>query len=80
LFNDADLDDYLVMFEILDNVYEHNLITRDMVYDAFSYDLEKAYENKEIQEFIRSVRKQEHEANDYDGFEALAKEMSDNYE
>jgi cell division protein FtsX len=32
--------------------------------------------NKEIQEFIRSVRQQEREASDYDGFEALAKEMS----
>jgi hypothetical protein len=64
------------MFELLDNAYEHHLISQDMVYDGFSYDLEKAYENKEIQEFIRSVRQQEHEATDYDGFEALAKEMS----
>jgi hypothetical protein len=75
-FSDADLDDYLVMFELLDNAYKHHLITQDMVYDAFSYDLEKAYENKEIQEFIKSVGQQEHEVSDYEGFEALAKEMS----
>ncbi len=75
-FTEADLDDYLVMFELLDTVYDNHLITREMVDDAFSFDIEKAYQNKEIQSFIAQVRSQENDNALYGGFEKLNREFS----
>jgi hypothetical protein len=75
-FSEADLDDYLVMFELLDTVYDNHLITREMVDDAFSFDIEKAYQNKETQSFMAQVRSQENDNALYGGFEKLNREFS----
>jgi hypothetical protein len=64
------------MFELLDTVYDNHLITREMVDDAFSFDIEKAYQNKEIQSFMAQVRSQENDNALYGGFEKLNREFS----
>jgi hypothetical protein len=45
--------DYLNIYETLDDLCQHGLISGEMVFQNFSYDLEKAYANKDIQDLIR---------------------------
>jgi len=69
-YTEIDIDNYLVMWELLNNIYENRLITEDMLYDAFSYDIEKTYCNKEIQQYISRTRKEGEDL--YMGFRDLA--------
>jgi len=73
-FDDSDIDRYLVIFELLHNIFKKHLITEYMLYDAFSYDIQKAYEHPEIQHFIKEVRKTNgDDLGLYNGFELLGK-------
>lgn len=74
-FTSDDIDSYLVMWETLDNLYQHKLISEDMVYDTFSYDIEAAYCNLEIRSYIKQQRAENPEAFLYVGFEELALRM-----
>jgi hypothetical protein len=53
---DADVEEYIGIFEDLGYFIEDNLIISKMAYDHFSYDIEKAWCNKDVQRIIREAR------------------------
>jgi len=72
-FSEDDLEQYLDLWEGLNDWYVKGLINKEMFYNSYSYDIGKAYENVEVQNFIKESQK---EAPDfYIGFQNLAKEM-----
>jgi hypothetical protein len=81
--SDADVEEYIGVFEDLGYFLKDNLIAKKMAYDHFSYDITKAWCNGTVQETIRKAR-----ANDksktaptdpmYGNIESLAKEYLDN--
>jgi hypothetical protein len=68
---DDELEDFLDKYELLDAAYRHDIIRRDMAYDAFSYDLETALRDPKVRRFISESRGEE--ADFYDGVIELAK-------
>ena len=55
-FMNEKVDDYLMMWALLDEVVDKNLITPEMASDAFSYDVEKAYCNPDIKKYVQEVQ------------------------
>jgi len=49
------------------------MINKDLFYNEYSYDVEKAYDNAEVQSYLKDIRKDE--ADYYEGFDNLAKQM-----
>ncbi len=58
-FTDEKVDDYLMMWGLLDDVVDKNLITDEMASDAFSYDVEKAYCNPDIKKYVQESQAEE---------------------
>jgi hypothetical protein len=80
---DADLEEYIGMFEDMGYFITEDLIGAKMAYDHLSYDIEKAWCNSEVQETIRKARaadKSKTAQSDplYGNFEKLAKEYLEN--
>ena len=72
-FSEDDLEEYLDLWEGLNDIYVKGLINKEMFYNSYSYDIGKAYDNAEVQTFVKESQR---EAPDfYTGFENLAKEM-----
>jgi hypothetical protein len=68
--DDEAIDDFLGKYELLAAAYSHNLIDREMAYDAFSYDLETALRDAKVKRFLLDAR---HDEGDfYDGVLKLA--------
>jgi hypothetical protein len=72
-FTEEDLEGYLDLWEGLHDLYVKGLISKDMFYNSYSYDIEKAYDNPEVQAFVKESQKESPEF--YTGFQNLAKEM-----
>jgi hypothetical protein len=53
---DADVEEYIGIFEDVGYFIEDNLIIAKMAYDHFSYDIEKAWCNNDVQRIIREAR------------------------
>jgi hypothetical protein len=76
---DADVEEYIGIFEDMGYFIKDSLITEKMAYDHFSYDIEKAWCNTTIQETLRKERandksKTAQSAPIYGNFERLAKQ------
>lgn len=56
-FSQSDVEGYLGIYETIANLYEKNLISREMIEANFSYDIAKAYRNDEIKNLIRVEQK-----------------------
>jgi len=77
--SDADVEEYIGVFEDLGSFLKDNLITAKMAYDHFSYDIAKAWCNTTVQETIRKSRATDRSKTAstdpmYGNFESLAKE------
>jgi len=72
-FTTTDIDRYLGIYELLNNVSEVGLINDNMLYNAFSYDIVKTYQNKEIQNYLLKIRKEDDSF--FRGFEILAQDL-----
>ncbi|HVS82202.1 MAG TPA: hypothetical protein VHE60_10750 [Pyrinomonadaceae bacterium] len=72
-FSTDDLEGYLGIFDSLNDLYVKNMVSKDLFYNEYSYDIERAYDHPEIQSFLKEIRKAE--ADYYIGFDSLAKEM-----
>jgi hypothetical protein len=72
-FSQDDLEGYLDLWEGLSDVYAKGLISKDMFYNSYSYDIENTYNNPEVQAFVKESQKESTEF--YTGFENLAKQM-----
>src|SRR5215472_13453472 len=80
---DADVEEYIGLFEDVGYFIVENLIAAKMAYDHFSYDIEKAWCNVSVRETIEQERatdrsKTAHSDPLYGNFEKLAKEYLDN--
>lgn len=73
IFTDELVDDYLGQYETLAVLYRENLIDHEMANQVFSYDLEEAYQNAEIQKHIKEEDKFNNDL--WTGFIYLAKEF-----
>jgi len=74
-FTEGQIDNYLVEWELINNFYDHSLISQETLYDAFAYDIEKAYCNREIRQYMAKVRRNENNADMYGGFEEISKKF-----
>ncbi len=57
--DDEAIDEFLGNYELLDAAYRHGLISVDMAYDAFEYDLETALEDARVRRFVTDARTKE---------------------
>lgn len=71
------LDWYLAEYETLDDLYQSDLITCRMIYNEFSYDLEKAYKNKDVMAEV--VKERKGDTSLWQGFLKLGKKFDDGY-
>ncbi len=76
-FTAAQLGWYLGEYETLDDLYRSGLITCRMMYNEFSYDLEKAYENKDVMAEVAKERKEDPTI--WQGFLDLGREFDKNH-
>ena len=72
-FTTTDIDRYLGAYELLNNVSVAGLISDDMLYNAFAYDVVKTYQNKEIQDYLAKTRQEDNSF--FRGFGALAQDI-----
>jgi|GEM_PF-735462 len=72
-FTEDDLEGYLGIFDALSDLYEKGMINKELFYNNYSYDIEKAYDNSEVQSYLKELRKTE--ADDYIGFDDIAQQM-----
>jgi hypothetical protein len=72
-FTNDDLEGFLDIFDSLNDVYAKDLISKDMFYNSYSYDIQKTYDNDEVQTHLKEIRKED--PGFYSGFESLAKQM-----
>jgi hypothetical protein len=56
-FKDLAIEQYISVFESIGYLVEGNLILRKMAYNEFSYDVEKAWCNGDVQRVIADARK-----------------------
>lgn len=69
-FTPMQVDDYLGIYETVDELYQSGLIKRNMVYNSFSYFVVKTYEHPEVQKYIQDLQKTDPEL--FSGFQHLA--------
>lgn len=74
-FDEDDLEQYLDLWEGLNDLYVKGLISKEMFYNSYSYDIDKAYSKAEVQSFVKESRKESPDF--YTGLENLAKEMKE---
>jgi len=72
-FTTTDIDNYLGIYELMNNVHEAHLITDDMLYNAFSYIFVSTFQNKEIIDYLNNIRKDDQAL--FYGSESLAKDL-----
>lgn len=72
-FQEQDLDNLLGEWNLIARFNQLSILSDDLVYEQFSFDLVKAYENTEIKSYINRVRKENNDNLFYADFEWLAK-------
>ena len=72
-FTTTDIDRYLGAYELLNNVSVAGLISDDMLYNAFAYDIMKTYQDKEIQDYLSKIR--QGDSSFFRGFGVLAQDL-----
>lgn len=75
MFSADDLEGYLGIFDSLNDLYDKSMINKDLFYNEYSYDVEKLYDNAEVQSYLKDIRQAE--ADYYSGVDNLAKKMKD---
>ena len=72
-FTTTDIDHYLTIYELLNNVNEAGLISDDMLYNGFAYDIIRTFQNQEIKNYLSDLRKEDNTF--FAGFESLARSL-----
>lgn len=76
-FKERLLDEYISIFELLGNLVHDKVITDQMAYNDLGYNLEKAWCNQDVQQYIAYARKVDKNISGsnayYIGFEHMAK-------
>lgn len=74
-FTTDDLDLFLGVYNQLSDVYDKGLISQGLLYSNFSYGLMRAYQNEEIQEYLKKIRTEDESY--FQGFDILGEFMKD---
>lgn len=72
-FSNQEIDNYLVIWELIDHALENGVLDDSSAYDAFSFDVEHAYCSPFIKSFVLVARKRDEEPEEYGGFTNLAR-------
>ena len=76
-FSDTQIDEYIGNYETMGNLAHDNIISRRMAYNELGYEIEKAWCNKDVQNYIKMAREADKNTSGpktfYIGFEELAK-------
>ncbi len=72
-FTTTDVDRYLGVYELLNTVSITGLISDDMLYNAFAYDILKTYQNQEIKSYLAKIRQED--SSFFRGVDALAEDL-----
>lgn len=72
-FSTTDVDRYLGVYELLNTVSVTGLISDDMLYNAFAYDILKTYQNQEIKNYLAKIRQED--SSFFRGVDALAEDL-----
>src|SRR5260370_38776325 len=72
-FSPDELEDYLGIFDNLNDLYEKGMIDKDLFYNEYSYDAVKLYDNAEVQSYLKEIRKEK--ADFFIGVDNLAQKM-----
>lgn len=72
-FQEEDLDNLLGEWDLIARFNQLGILPDDLVYQQFSFDAQKAYEDTEIQNYINRIRKQNNDNLFYADFEWFAK-------
>jgi hypothetical protein len=73
--NFFEIDDYLLgHFEKVGLYLENKVMDIAFIYGIFDFYIQLAYDNKEIQKYLKWCRKEEYDKDIYDKFELVAKE------
>ena len=72
-FTTTDVDRYLGVYELLNTVSITGLISDDMLYNAFAYDILKTYQNGEIKSYLAKIRQED--SSFFRGVDALAEDL-----
>ena len=70
---EEDLDNLLGEWDLVARFNQLKILPDDLVYQQFSFDMVKAYQNKEIRDYIERIRKQYNDNLLYADFEWVAK-------
>jgi hypothetical protein len=74
-FTEDELEGFLNIYETLSAVYYKGLIPKDLLFPMYSHEFQKTFGNREIQEYLKLVRKED--PSFYNGSESLAKSMKE---
>lgn len=73
LVEEEDLDNLLGEWDLIARFNRLGILPDDLVYQQFSFDMVKAYQNKEIRDYIERIRKQYNDNLLYEDFMWIAK-------
>jgi hypothetical protein len=75
-FSDHEIEDYIGNLETLGNLAEDSMVVERMVYNELGYEIEKAWCNRDVYQYIQEARKVDGARSGanafYSGFERLA--------
>ena len=72
-FSESLVYSYMSLFEMLDDLYKDKLVSYELIYENFSDNIKKAYQNEDIQFIIKRDRKED--ATFWTGFQHLYEEF-----
>lgn len=79
-FEEEDLDDYLGVIELLDELKKRGCLDLDYIEALFGHYITQAWENKVVKKYIHTLREKKKNNNFYSGVERLAKQFNSNDE
>jgi hypothetical protein len=74
-FDEYDIDDYIGYFDLMQNLIDEKLLTFKLIDEVFGYYIARAWEHREIQNYVIQFREKMKDKSYYESFEILAKKI-----
>lgn len=75
VFSAYDLNGYLRYFELIERFVADGVVSFDLVDEMFGNDIARAWENREIENYVMQLRKEKQDTRYFEHFEQLAKKI-----
>lgn len=72
-YEEEDLDNLLSQWDLIARLNQEGTMPFDVIYSQFSFHIVQAYENQEIQDYLKKIREENNDPALYADFEWLAK-------